>query len=205
LARTQGKKVEKRILLERGGWPTTMLLRHSGRLDTFSRARYHAYLSKSIPDLDFPTREEEAAHPADADEVYASAIKWLKEQTRGRDFPLVEKENAQYGFRRNMRGLKKIAIAILLLVIALCLSIMAYRIYSGEYTTLNIDLPIILTAVYGIITTLFWSILVNDEWVWEAGEQYAEALLATCDQLNSGNSSPQKKKASPRVRSVGHE
>ena len=55
--------------------------------------------------------------------MYASAVKWLQERCRGKAFPLVEKENAEYGFRRNLRGLKPIGITACL--VALLISALA--------------------------------------------------------------------------------
>jgi hypothetical protein len=89
-ARTRGKQVEQRLLKEWGGWPTTILIRHSGTLDAHTRARYHQFFIKNVPGLQIPTAAMEASDLHSADAVYNSAVKWLKEQTRGKIFSLVE-------------------------------------------------------------------------------------------------------------------
>ena len=109
LARTLGKNVEARLLKEWGGWPTTINLRFSGPLERPTLTCYHGFLGRNVPGLTMPSEDEERANPGAADGVYASAVKWLKEETR-KGFPRVDKENAQYGFRRNLRGMKPIGI-----------------------------------------------------------------------------------------------
>jgi hypothetical protein len=103
--------VEKRLLAEWNGWPTTIWLRHrDDNLPQLVRARYHAFFARNVPLYVTPTKQQEAADPKAADAIYASAVKWLQERCRGKAFPLVEKENAEYGFRRNLRGLKPIGL-----------------------------------------------------------------------------------------------
>jgi hypothetical protein len=95
LSRSRGKKVEKRLLAEWGGWPTTLWLRHrDDNLPPPVRARYHAFFARNVPLFVAPTEQQEMADPKAADDAYASAVKWLQERCRGKAFPLVEKENA---------------------------------------------------------------------------------------------------------------
>ena len=194
-ARTRGKQTEKRLLKEWGGWPTTIALRHSGPLDAHTRDRYHKFLGSHVPDLKFPTAEEEQSNPAAADVVYASAVKWLKEQARGKDFPMVERENAQYGFRRNLRGLKSSGITVCILTFVVTIVAIHFTHPEILESILAKDLtPIILSvtgvrraalgsAVASFVGIFAWWLVVADAWVREAGDQYAEALLAVCDRL----------------------
>jgi hypothetical protein len=49
LCRSRGKKVEKRLLAEWGGWPTTIWLRHrEEHLPPPVLARYHAFFAKNV-------------------------------------------------------------------------------------------------------------------------------------------------------------
>lgn len=59
-----------------------------------------------------PTEAQEIAAPNDADHAYRSATRRLIELRRGKTFQMVEDENASYGFRRNLFGLKAVAIAV---------------------------------------------------------------------------------------------
>jgi hypothetical protein len=105
-----GRKKEQQLYEVWGGKPTTVWLRHSDRnLDALTKQRYHAFLSKNIPDLKLPTSNEETTNPLGADDYYESAVKWLLEYTRDkRKYPLVFEENINYGFHRNMLALKPV-------------------------------------------------------------------------------------------------
>jgi hypothetical protein len=197
LARTSGKKVEKRLLIEWGAWPTTYLLRHSSRLDKHTRARYHGFLAGRVPGISFPSQVVEEQDTDGADAVYDSAVKWLKERARGKEFPLVEKENAQYGFRRNLRGMKALGsslcvITLLLFVLAVVLRepqlVSQFRSNPGGVAGhLALELPPAIWAAVAlnVIALFCWIFIVTDNWVKTGGEQYAEALLATCDRISA--------------------
>ncbi|WP_315705074.1 MULTISPECIES: hypothetical protein [unclassified Bradyrhizobium] len=191
VARSRGKTVERRLLAQWGAWPTTYLLRHSSRLDPHTRGRYHVYFSTNVPGLTLPTPQAEARDPRAADLIYDSAIKWLKEKAR-KNSPLVDKENAQYGFRRNMRGMK--AIALSGVIAALAASLLAVGLNVAQTADLasaqqvfvalrKAGNPAIWAAIaFNIVAAIAWFAVVTDDWVRSGGEQYAEAILATCDQ-----------------------
>lgn len=191
IARSRGKVVEKRLLAEWGGWPTTYLLRHNSRFDKHTRGRYHSYLGQNVPGLVMPTAAQELADPRGADDIYTSATKWLKEHVR-KTAPLVDKENAQYGFRRNMRGMK--VFGLLGALIALLTSLAAIGIQVDSWPTATSEVkPFIAElrkaaspAVWGVVVFDFvaviaWAAAVTDSWVKAAAEQYAEALFSTCE------------------------
>ncbi|UWU70589.1 hypothetical protein [Bradyrhizobium sp. NC92] len=191
IARSRGKRVELRLLQEWGGWPTTYLLRHASRLDPHTRDRYHRYLRHHAPNLVLPSPAAERSNPDAADAAYASAIKWLKEHVRGKA-SLVDKENAQYGFRRNMRGMK--AFGLLGAVIALLASLtsIGLEIESWPHTLGDVR-PFVTklreaanpaiwgSIIFDLLACLAWACAVTDAWVKAGAEQYAEVLLATMD------------------------
>ncbi|OPH84362.1 hypothetical protein B2M20_02380 [Nitrobacter vulgaris] len=179
------------MLDEWGGWPTTYLLRHTSRLDEHTRRRYHQYLAARLPDLQFPSHADEKKNQVAADAIYASAIKWLKEKVR-KTAPLVDKENAQYGFRRNMRGMRTMGLWGALIAIVASLVAIAAQIDVWPQAVADMKLfiaelrkagnPAIWGAlVIDILAVLAWTLVVNDEWVKGGAEQYAEALFATCE------------------------
>jgi hypothetical protein len=186
-ARTRGKNIEGDLLKQWGGWPTTLKLRHAGPLDSLTLARHHDFLSQNVPHWTAPTPAEEDVAPAKADGAYGSAVMWLKEKTR-KGFPLVDKENAQYGFRRNLLGMRVIGVVVC--VLAAVASLVAIYVQMPEFTTTALwatssaQRPEIWAAMAIDFVALFaWITVVNDQWVRQAGDQYADALLAACDQL----------------------
>jgi hypothetical protein len=198
LSRSRGKKVEKRLLAEWGGWPTTIWLRHrDDNLPSPVRARYHAFFARNVPLFVAPTEQQEVVDPKAADAMYASAVKWLQERCRGKAFPLVEKENAEYGFRRNLRGLKPIGLTACfaaLLISALAVLWQNEPLLPGLASlsakpllaALSAVKPAALAAIcVDIAAIVGWIAIVRDGWVRSAGDQYARALLACCDTLDA--------------------
>ena len=197
LSRSRGKAVEKRLLAEWGGWPTTIWLRHrEEHLPGPVLARYHAFLAKHVPFFVIPSAQQESLDPKAADAMYASAVKWLSERCRGKAFPLVEKENAEYGFRRNLRGLKPIGITACLVALLISTLAIAWRYDAVMPAIASLSMPSLLKALAAIkpaalgaicidlAALLAWIAIVRDGWVRDAGDQFARALLACCDTLD---------------------
>ncbi|KRQ15363.1 hypothetical protein [Bradyrhizobium manausense] len=187
-SRATGKNVEKRLLKEWGGWRTTLWLRHSDiSLVAPTKQRYHQALARHVPNLKLPTAVQEQNDQAGADAVYASAVEWLKEYCRKGKYPLVQKENIEYGFRRNMRGVRPFAIAVtaVALVLSIGAMIREISISSAGMTAALQSLPIVVwgSTLLLLIALGAWMIAVTDAWVREGGDQYARALLATCEGL----------------------
>jgi hypothetical protein len=190
VARSRGKKTERRLLKAWGGWPTTIWLRHrTGVLPPQTLERYHRYLAKN--GIALPTAEDEARDPDNADRSYASAIEWLKEHTRAKSYRLVVKENAEYGFRRNLRGLRTIGVALCIVGIAACA--IGIESQAGFSTSLSAffershlvsiasNRKLLAALVFNVTCTGLWFALVRDSWVREGADQYSRALLATCE------------------------
>lgn len=197
LSRSRGKKVEKRLLAEWGGWPTTIWLRHrEEHLPPPVLARYHTFFARNVPLFVAPSPEQERADPKAADAMYASAVKWLQERCRGKAYPLVEKENAEYGFRRNLRGLKPIGVAACLAALLISVLAVVWRYDSILPAMSNFSMPALLAALSAIKPAAIgaicvdlaalaaWFAIVRDEWVRDAGDQFARALLSCCDTLD---------------------
>jgi hypothetical protein len=202
IARTVGKRAEASLLKSWGGWPTTKLLRHTGQLDPHTRGRYHAFLFKQVKGLKPPTPAQEASDAEACDAIYASAVAWLKEKTRGNEFNLLLKENAQYGFRRNLLGLRPFGLAIsgalfvmsLLVLLASSATGLAGHAFGTLFPTTSQLASLLIINGVAFYT---WYKLVQPEWVREAAQQYAERLLSCCDVLGQ---SPAKRTSEPHVR-----
>jgi hypothetical protein len=194
-ARTLGKRLEPDLKRAWGGWPTTIWLRNSdSHLSLPTKRRYHDFFLKRLGAAAIPTPNEEIARPHYADEKYDACVAWLKEQCRGDDFPLVAKENATYGFRRNLLGLKPIGVAICLVALVAPMAkvlVGSHRGLSGfqvpgafirPYSSLSAATLGALSFALLMLLGL-WLLTVRRNWVREAGNQYARTLLAACDTL----------------------
>lgn len=113
LARDRGKQLEPLLFEAWGGKPSTQLLRHRNRaIDRVTKARLHGFLADRLG-VDFPSQADEIREPEHADELYASASRWLLEQTPAPSrHGLLSAENTAYGFRRNMLGMRWVGLAM---------------------------------------------------------------------------------------------
>src|SRR6185312_9782277 len=172
IGRDRGAALQDRLYKHWGGKPTTIMLRwRDDTLDEYTKERYKAKLA-IFAHVQFPSREEEEAAPADADSIYESAIRALLERRRGKSFPLVSRENCNYGFVRNLVGLKPFGLVAA--AVTLVLDVVPYS--RG------------LVAMGGIIVSAFVSLLsiviilsLGHASVKRTGFAYAVALLRTCD------------------------
>lgn len=176
LGSDRGKKRERGLWSKWGGPPTTRFLRHSNdEFNHVTRQRVHEKLRTL--GLHVPSPEEEQ-RPS-ADDYYASCTDELIRRTRDSSrFPLVFKGLTQYGFRRNLFGLKPIALPISFISLAICAGSAVLTWQSEDPSAI----PIIATAIsLGLLLSwLFW---VKEEIVHVAANRYARFLLeATLEQ-----------------------
>jgi hypothetical protein len=188
LARSRGKFVEKHLIQRWGGWPTTLVLRHRDSVvDPITKARYHRSLAAISGIHSLPAPMEEAADPTMADNLYRSATKRLIELRRGRAFRMLEDENASYGFRRNLFGLKWTAVCIAL-VAAGATAIVWWNSFGrpSNVTTLlqavsaGARFPALFCVDLIYATAMLCA--VTHRFVEQAAYEYAAALFRTLDQ-----------------------
>lgn len=183
VARECGKKVEKKMLQEEGGFPTTTFLKHhDDTLNSYTKMRYHKYLNENISEMQLPSATEEIQLPDCSDEKYVSAIHWLLEKTRdNKKYPLIYEDNINYGFSRNMVGIKYISIS--LAGISLLIDILGMY-QSNEPLSFDLPLKVILSISISLFFIIYWIFLVKRKWVKSASKAYARSLLAACEKIN---------------------
>jgi len=177
IGRDQGKKKEKKLFEHWGGKPTNMILRHSNNhLDVHTKKRFHTKLEQVIPDMKIPTPEEELEDLYAADCIYDSCTKYLISKTRDTNkYHLLFKENINYGFRRNLWGMKAWALTIIVgcLIIHAVIATEKFTTFETPNTT---DWLLLATLV---IISMFWLFTVNKEWIKVTAFAYAERLHET--------------------------
>jgi hypothetical protein len=170
--RSRGKHLEATLIKDWNGMPTTHMLRYSEISNpTMFRRRRQAL--ESLFGESLPTREEEQADPAVADERYVAATRFLISKVRDdkQRYPRIHEENIHYGFRRNLLALKPEAlIAICVMVIAAAVAAVI-RLSTEDFAALGID----------AVLALAWLAVVKPSWVYEAGWTYAERLFEAPD------------------------
>lgn len=177
IARGCGKQIEPELYRSWGGPPTTRLLRHRDARNPVMVEHHHAQLARLLPDLQFPSAAEEAADPVHADDVYEAAVAYLREATRDRaTFPLVFAENCNYGFRRNLLGLRPQGILATLVGLGFVV---------GAILLLGPAIALVGAATLDVVAVALWLAVVSPSWVKAAADAFAERLLGAANQLKS--------------------
>ena len=187
--RAKGRAVQERMIARDGGLGSTIALRHRDQtLATASKARYHSFLrSKGLP---IPDPAAEAADPVAADDAYRSAADWLRGRTRDpKKFALLQAENRDFGFRRNLLGLRPLGLALTLTSLAADLAILWLSPGNGTQRTAAIILAASLVAV-----SLAWIFMVTTAFVSDASRSYTDQLYACCDILQDTPATKAKRK-----------
>lgn len=181
--RSRGKRLESKLVAEWGCMPTTRLLRlreSSNNRHDLARRREHL---EKVTGITLPTAEEEAADPADADQVYVVATRALIARVRETKdhYDLVQHENVDYGYRRNLAAIKPAGLAVL----AVLLVVDAVSGIAGMGIT-----AVVTAAIVHVICALAWLLVVRRPWVREQADTYAKTLFEALEEPILGG--PQK-------------
>lgn len=172
LGRDSGLKKQSALWASWGGAYTIQLLRWENQLlPRQTKLDYYSRLEKKYSLSDpFDCK-------SDNDDIFAFWSGNLREQTRDKKkYPLVYAENVSYGFRRNLLGMKSLGITLIII----CSSSMVVYYYTELQNFNLICYPLIFW--YNLISDglllLFWTLIVNSEWVKLAAIAYATRLLS---------------------------
>ena len=193
IARDLGRRKQAGLYREWGGPPTTQKLRFQGNANRELLNRRRQKL-ETVANQTLPTGEEETGDPVVADQRYESAVAYLLEATRDHEkFPLVLEENINYGFRRNLWGMKPygVGIASLATLAAWGLFLSDLLVSGGElvwYERLFVDPEPDLTvrligSMLNMSMLVGWIFVIRPEWVKTTADAYAERLIAAVDAL----------------------
>ena len=179
VARRTGKHVQARL-----GTGTTPELWHRDNPDITAGAkdRYRAFVAKQIK-LPVPSAEQEEEEPARANDFYDTAGNWLREHTRNRKkFSILFSENVTYGYRRNLLGLKPLALTINAFVLLVCGTVLHFKPpYFAQLP--NIDEKLVIVAVAGVLHSAYMFFAVGPAAVREASRTYGRQLILSCEAL----------------------
>lgn len=168
-----GKRLEPGLWEAWGGPPTTRFLRHDNdEFNPATRARVHAKLRTL--GLEVPTAAEEKADDDRAGLLYGSAVDDLRGRTRDPErFHLVYKSNIEYGFRRNLLGVRPIGLT----VTTIALVISGWILYRRWHSEGVVSLVAVVTTLVNTCVALAWLIGVRAATVRVTADRYARSLL----------------------------
>ena len=183
VARVMGKSRERGLWESWGGNPAVDLLRHrNSNLSSVTRQSYlecaaTILLASSTPP---PTADQEGRDPATADAYYQALVDKLIESTRDRQrFPLIFEENRNYGFSRNLWGMKTLGILFSALSVAGCSALL----YIEWDMTKSISALSFVVFIFDLGMLSIWIFAVTRESVKVPAVAYARVLLASCAEL----------------------
>ncbi len=181
LGRTRGKHFEPYLFDTWSGKPTTVKLRIKGSTNPELVRHYHKNIVRIMPDVILPSVEDEKKNAQQADNVYDSVVRTLIAKTRNaKQYRLIFAENCNYGFRRNLWGLK---------IYGLPLSTSGTLI-SGGLTisalvkTRSLDGLMVTCLLANFAICLSWLFVIKPSWVKVVADAYAERLLESTDDLD---------------------
>jgi len=174
VARVLGSRLEPAMYARWGGKPSVTILRYSNdHLSLHTKAAYHRNIAQLF-DIPMPTETDEIDNPQKAESAYKAASVALKGATRDhKKFSLLFKEIINYGFCRNMRGLKPVG-----LFTTLCgAGVAGIRLYFDHTTGLPVSVFAAVTASASLLMLYVWLTVVTLEWPKAAAYAYADRLL----------------------------
>lgn len=166
LVRDRGRRIEPGLWRTWGGPPTSVRLRWGSPYTEATTLSLHERVSAATG-IALPDADNQASMPGEAEHLYEQAVLVLRERTRDpATFPLVAAENAEYGFRRNLLGLRPFALA------GTAITVMASGVMLAEGHP-----RFIVPAVASLVAGSVWFWLIGPAWVRLAAERYADRLL----------------------------
>lgn len=180
MARGPGRAKEPKLFALWRGKPTTRLLRHRDSRNRVLLEHRHNKLCALLPNVSIPSAAEEAADPAAADAAYETCTVFLLEKTRSREhFPLVFEANCDYGFRRNLWGMKPLAV-LLATASAVAIGTLLYQDIAAGIRPQPVAVAggaVVFALVVG------WIGWFTPAWVKITADAFAERLLGALENL----------------------
>lgn len=181
LARDAGKTGEGKLFVMWGGMPSVSVFRHRDqRIGSITKLRFHGILANLVDGTSVITEDSELENAARADQTYEAWSHHLRTHTRDTaKYSLIFQELINYGYRRNVWGLRPFGLVITLL----CCIVSAGRcvfIYRAHHVFDSRSAAAFCVALAFIF---FWTVRASPSWVRLAADAYAERLIEAADTL----------------------
>lgn len=178
-ARARGRTIEHKIYAEHEGMPSITMFRRSDQtINSGSKDQYRTFLAGKVG-IPAPTPTDETADQAAADAFYAQCGNWLRQNTRDtKKFPILFGENVTYGFRRNLLGVKLVALSLNVIVVAACALILWRMSWDTSGAQGNRTAVVLILAA---AHAAYMLIAVSRTAVWDASQAYGRELILSCE------------------------
>ena len=165
----------------RGDYIAEFLLPESSAISTTSRERYW----KKLQDLEPSFSGLSSDNATKCKETAESVSPWLREQTRTGEFKLIQEENMNYGFIRNVFSVKSIFLwsfsiySLLLISVAIITNL---DLSLKDYL-MTIPTEHVVCGIIHITTYLIWFFGVTPKILDFSARKYAMAVIRAIDKL----------------------
>lgn len=179
LSRARGRKLECRLYADHGGLPSITMFRRSDKtIDSGLKDRYRTFLAEQLG-VQAPDAEVELLDKSAADGFYDQCGAWLRQNTRdSKRFSILFAENVTYGFRRNLLGVKTIALWLNAIVVGVCL-LFLWRL--GFDTAGPVGSRVGLVLIVAVAHAGYMLLAVTRGAVWDASQAYGRELILSCE------------------------
>ncbi len=185
--RALGHGKQSKLWKSWGGAPTTRLLRHRRLPGDITLAPGLRQRIEHWAGNPLPTEQQEGACPEWADTKYREVVAILRDATRDNtNFPLVFAENVNYGFRRNVWGLKPIGMPFAVALVFTSWGMFLLTVWGRPWpepwwgvlvSPDSVAVIRLAVAVAALGYAALWLFLINPPWVKDAADTYAKRLL----------------------------
>lgn len=170
LARDRGKNLEVNLYNEWGGIPSVAILRYNDKsIPAPAKIKYHNVLARESK-IAAPAESYENTYPGKADDIYRSWSDFLRGKARDeKKYPLVFTELINYGFRRNLFGIKWVCVfSAFTAIVILILPQMKHIVFSEIQCAVGLFL---------LIYMMIFMFVINSNWVKTVANAYAKSLI----------------------------
>ena len=173
-----GKRLEKPLWIKWGGPPTTRFLRHSNEeFSSVTRQQLHTKL-RSLG-LHVPSSNDQQRDPNAADAHWEACTEALIRRTRDhKQFPLVYVGLTEYGFRRNLLGLKPFGLTLSIMALLGC----SWKAWHSWFDQEPIGVPVG-AGILSLSLFVAWVVWVRERTVAISANRYARFLLEAAQEL----------------------
>lgn len=164
-----GRRLQGGLWQSWGGAPTTQLLRvHSSASNLAQRTIWRDAI-RNVTGLDLYPGAREREEPPRADDVITAAVGQIRHLGQDDRYPLIAKENAQYGLERNLFGSRWLG---RLLSLACLLGVLVSLVMTFQVTT-----TLVIGVVLEVVLSVLWFIIPSSSRMKDAAFRYSEQLL----------------------------
>jgi drug/metabolite transporter superfamily protein YnfA len=175
IVRFAGKGLESKLAERWDGMPTVRALRYGNGDEGSLRDRRRREVIH-LSGVELPNEIDERSDPKGADQIYDDAIRRCLSIVRRRQpKSMLGDENARYGFRRNMLGVKPLALGVIVIVVGADLWLGLHEKAFGS---------LLISGGLLVADSLAWTVVVTRSWVREQSITFAQRFFITIGTLD---------------------